>query len=224
MGIWGFFSLTSPPGGGRDDILLYHFSFTATDPTQRKAVQVKEKKKDGGFKTAPDGRLIISDDMFDDDEADDETKPSGDIDSDTDDTGECFKYYSILNKTSFKIRPSFLKHRVWLQLEQSRWLNTLFSMLCVIDFSRGFTFDYEAVSMVMGRLSSGTWQLEGQIDTPYPDNYPYPTFCGVTIVTHTVIENIVCWEKYNDEVVIRVEGHDCLQADNFCTDTKCQDA
>ncbi|KAJ2940324.1 hypothetical protein O0L34_g11907 [Tuta absoluta] len=61
---------------------------TATDPTQKKkAIQVKEKKKDGGFKTAADGRLIITDDAFDDDDDDDkEPRPSGDIDSDTDDT------------------------------------------------------------------------------------------------------------------------------------------
>lgn len=70
---------------------------TATDPTQKKAIQVKEKKKDGGFKTAPDGRLIITDDMFDDDEVDDEPKPSGDIDTDTDDTGECSHYFSQSN-------------------------------------------------------------------------------------------------------------------------------
>ncbi|KAM3963785.1 LOW QUALITY PROTEIN: RRP12-like protein [Aphomia sociella] len=59
---------------------------TATDPSQKKkAVEVKEKKKDGGFRTAPDGRLIITDDAFEDDD-DDEPKPSGDVDSDTDDT------------------------------------------------------------------------------------------------------------------------------------------
>ncbi|KAJ0173282.1 hypothetical protein K1T71_011458 [Dendrolimus kikuchii] len=60
---------------------------TATDPSQKqRAIEVKAKKKDGGFKTAPDGRLIISDDMFDDD--DDEPRPSGDVDSDTDDTDD----------------------------------------------------------------------------------------------------------------------------------------
>ncbi|CAB3246003.1 unnamed protein product [Arctia plantaginis] len=59
---------------------------TATDPSRKKATEVKaQKKKDGGFKTAPDGRLIITDDAFDDD-GDDNQKPSGDIDSDTDDT------------------------------------------------------------------------------------------------------------------------------------------
>ncbi|XP_049879391.1 RRP12-like protein [Pectinophora gossypiella] len=59
---------------------------TATDPTQKKkAVEVKEKKKDGGFKTAPDGRLIITDDAFEDDD-EEEPRPSGDIDTDTDDT------------------------------------------------------------------------------------------------------------------------------------------
>ncbi|XP_073947995.1 RRP12-like protein [Choristoneura fumiferana] len=60
---------------------------TATDPSQKKkAIEVKQKKKDGGFKMAPDGRLIITDDAFDDD--DDEPKPSGDVDSDTDDTDD----------------------------------------------------------------------------------------------------------------------------------------
>ncbi|XP_075983543.1 RRP12-like protein [Anticarsia gemmatalis] len=59
---------------------------TATDPSRKKATEVKaQKKKDGGFKTAPDGRLIIADDAFDDD-GDDEPRPSGDIDTDTDDT------------------------------------------------------------------------------------------------------------------------------------------
>ncbi|XP_047032780.1 RRP12-like protein [Helicoverpa zea] len=60
---------------------------TATDPSRKqKATEVKAlKKKDGGFKTAPDGRLIITDDAFGDD-GDDEPRPSGDIDTDTDDT------------------------------------------------------------------------------------------------------------------------------------------
>ncbi|CAK1589953.1 unnamed protein product [Parnassius mnemosyne] len=59
---------------------------TATDPTQKKKVteEKAQKKKDGGFRTAPDGRLIISEDAFDDE--DEPPKPSGDIDSDTDDT------------------------------------------------------------------------------------------------------------------------------------------
>ncbi|XP_059048180.1 RRP12-like protein [Achroia grisella] len=61
---------------------------TATDPNQKKkAIEVKEKKKDGGFRTAADGRLIITDDAFDDDD-DEEPKASGDIDSDTDDTDD----------------------------------------------------------------------------------------------------------------------------------------
>ncbi|CAH2093470.1 unnamed protein product [Euphydryas editha] len=60
-------------------------NITATDPTQKKrTIEEKKKKKDGGFKTAPDGRLLITDDASDDD--DDEPRPSGDIDSDTDDT------------------------------------------------------------------------------------------------------------------------------------------
>lgn len=60
---------------------------TATDPSRKKAIEVKaQKKKDGGFKTAPDGRLIITDDAFEGDEDDDEPRPSGDIDTDTDDT------------------------------------------------------------------------------------------------------------------------------------------
>ncbi|XP_052752082.1 RRP12-like protein [Galleria mellonella] len=62
---------------------------TATDPNQKKkAVEVKEKKKDGGFRTAPDGRLIITDDAFDGDDDNDEPRPSVDIDSDTDDTDD----------------------------------------------------------------------------------------------------------------------------------------
>ncbi|XP_041971628.1 RRP12-like protein [Aricia agestis] len=61
---------------------------TATDPTQKKVVEEKsQKKKDGGFRTAPDGRLIISDEPYDDDD-DDEPRPSGDIDTDTDDTDD----------------------------------------------------------------------------------------------------------------------------------------
>nr|NP_001298636.1 RRP12-like protein [Papilio polytes]BAM19323.1 simila to CG2691 [Papilio polytes] len=58
---------------------------TATDPTKKKKLieEKAQKKKDGGFKTAADGRLIISDDVSDDEE---EPKPSGDIDTDTDDT------------------------------------------------------------------------------------------------------------------------------------------
>ncbi|KAJ8712879.1 hypothetical protein PYW08_008183 [Mythimna loreyi] len=61
---------------------------TATDPSRKqKASEVKaQKKKDGGFKTAPDGRLIITDDAFGDDGDDNEPRPSGDIDTDTDDT------------------------------------------------------------------------------------------------------------------------------------------
>ncbi|XP_034828226.1 RRP12-like protein [Maniola hyperantus] len=62
---------------------------TATNPTQKKRLpEEKKQKKDGGFKTAPDGRLIISEDMFDGDGDDgkDEPRPSGDVDSDTDDT------------------------------------------------------------------------------------------------------------------------------------------
>lgn len=61
----------------------------ATDPSRKlKASEVNaQKKKDGGFKTAPDGRLIITDDAFDDGD-DNEPRPSGDIDTDTDDTGE----------------------------------------------------------------------------------------------------------------------------------------
>ncbi|KAF9798007.1 hypothetical protein SFRURICE_007526 [Spodoptera frugiperda] len=61
---------------------------TATDPSRKqKASEVKaQKKKDGGFKTAPDGRLIITDDAFDNDDDDDTPRPSGDIDTDTDDT------------------------------------------------------------------------------------------------------------------------------------------
>ncbi|KAH9640538.1 hypothetical protein HF086_001587 [Spodoptera exigua] len=52
-----------------------------------KASEVKaQKKKDGGFKTAPDGRLIITDDAFDNNDDDDTPRPSGDIDTDTDDT------------------------------------------------------------------------------------------------------------------------------------------
>ncbi|XP_053617752.1 RRP12-like protein [Plodia interpunctella] len=62
---------------------------TATDPTQKKtAAEVRQKKKDGGFRTAPDGRLIITDDAFDDDGDDDEPKPSGDVASDSDDTDD----------------------------------------------------------------------------------------------------------------------------------------
>ncbi|KAL0867995.1 hypothetical protein ABMA27_008655 [Loxostege sticticalis] len=61
---------------------------TATDPSiKKKAIELKQKKKDGGFKTAPDGRLIIADDDSGDDE-DEEPKPSGDIDTDTDDTDD----------------------------------------------------------------------------------------------------------------------------------------
>ncbi|XP_013167827.1 PREDICTED: RRP12-like protein [Papilio xuthus] len=57
---------------------------TATDPTKKKVIEEKaQKKKAGGFKTAADGRLIISDDVSDDEE---EPRPSGDIDTDTDDT------------------------------------------------------------------------------------------------------------------------------------------
>ncbi|XP_022831509.1 RRP12-like protein isoform X1 [Spodoptera litura] len=62
---------------------------TATDPSRKqKASEVKaQKKKDGGFKTAPDGRLIITDDAFENDDDDNDTpRPSGDIDTDTDDT------------------------------------------------------------------------------------------------------------------------------------------
>lgn len=71
-----------------------YFNILATDPTQKKRViEEKKKKKDGGFKTAPDGRLIITDDASGDDEGDDEPKPSGDIDSDTDDTGIVFFIY-----------------------------------------------------------------------------------------------------------------------------------
>lgn len=52
-------------------------------------MKAQNKKKDGGFKTAPDGRLIITDDAFDD--GDNDQKPSGDIDFDTDDTGRGHK-------------------------------------------------------------------------------------------------------------------------------------
>ncbi|XP_048482252.1 RRP12-like protein [Plutella xylostella] len=60
---------------------------TATNPQhKKKALEVQsQKKKDGGFRTAADGRLIIADDGDDDDD-DDEPRPSGDVDSDTDDT------------------------------------------------------------------------------------------------------------------------------------------
>ncbi|XP_022120685.2 RRP12-like protein [Pieris rapae] len=64
---------------------------TATDPKQKKkSMEEKtQKKKDGGFRTAADGRLIISDEAFDGgDDDDDEHKPSGDIDTDTDDTDD----------------------------------------------------------------------------------------------------------------------------------------
>ncbi|KAG6446784.1 RRP12-like protein [Manduca sexta] len=62
---------------------------TATDPRQKqKTTEVKAKKKDGGFKTAPDGRLIITDEDFDDDDDEQEPRPSGDIDTDTDDTDD----------------------------------------------------------------------------------------------------------------------------------------
>lgn len=59
---------------------------TATNPrSEQRTTELKsQRSKDGGFRTAPDGRLIISDQAFDDD--DDEPKPSGDVDSDTDDT------------------------------------------------------------------------------------------------------------------------------------------
>ncbi|RVE49136.1 hypothetical protein evm_006257 [Chilo suppressalis] len=61
---------------------------TATDPTKKtKALEMQQKKKDGGFKTAPDGRLIIADDGSGDDD-DEEPRPSGDVDSDTDDTDD----------------------------------------------------------------------------------------------------------------------------------------
>ncbi|XP_063628336.1 RRP12-like protein [Cydia splendana] len=60
---------------------------TATDPSQKKKqIEVKQKKKDGGFKMAPDGRLIITDDAFDGDDDDEPARPSGEVDSDTDDT------------------------------------------------------------------------------------------------------------------------------------------
>ncbi|CAK1541827.1 unnamed protein product [Leptosia nina] len=60
---------------------------TATDPKQKKSIEEKkQKKKDGSFRTAADGRLIITDEDFADD--DDERKPSGDIDPDTDDTDD----------------------------------------------------------------------------------------------------------------------------------------
>ncbi|XP_052739088.1 RRP12-like protein [Bicyclus anynana] len=59
---------------------------TATNPAQKKRLpEEKKAKKDGGFRTAPDGRLIISDELADDDD-NDEPRPSGDVDSDTDDT------------------------------------------------------------------------------------------------------------------------------------------
>ncbi|CAH2052754.1 unnamed protein product, partial [Iphiclides podalirius] len=58
---------------------------TATDPTRKKvSAEAVAKKKDGGFRTAADGRLIISEDLADDEEP----RPSGDIDSDTDDTDD----------------------------------------------------------------------------------------------------------------------------------------
>ncbi|XP_045503791.1 RRP12-like protein [Colias croceus] len=78
---------------------------TATDPKKKRAVEEKaQKKKDGGFRTAPDGRLIIADDDFGDDD-DDEPKPSGDIDSDTDDTdGEDNEKPSKLVKPGTKRR------------------------------------------------------------------------------------------------------------------------
>ncbi|CAG9126433.1 unnamed protein product [Plutella xylostella] len=61
---------------------------TATNPQhKKKALEVQsQKKKDGGFRTAADGRLIIADDGADDDDDDDEPRPSGDVDSDSDDT------------------------------------------------------------------------------------------------------------------------------------------
>ncbi|XP_068623812.1 RRP12-like protein [Battus philenor] len=59
---------------------------TATDPRQKKVIEERaQKKKDGGFRTAADGRLIITDDASDDEE---EPKPSGEVDSDTDDTDD----------------------------------------------------------------------------------------------------------------------------------------
>ncbi|XP_032528017.2 RRP12-like protein [Danaus plexippus] len=70
---------------------------TATDPKKKRdAAEIKQKKKDGGFKTAPDGRLIISDDMFDEDGDEDEQRPSGDVDSDTDDTDDESKATNLI--------------------------------------------------------------------------------------------------------------------------------
>ncbi|CAH0758421.1 unnamed protein product [Diatraea saccharalis] len=59
---------------------------TGTDPTKKKkSIDVKEKKKDGGFKTAPDGRLIIADDG-EYEPATTDTEPR--YHSDTDDTDD----------------------------------------------------------------------------------------------------------------------------------------
>ncbi|XP_072934195.1 RRP12-like protein [Epargyreus clarus] len=72
---------------------------TATDPSKKKIAEDTPKKKDGGFRTAPDGRLIISEEDFQDDE---EPRPSGDVDTDTDDTDDEGAKPSKLVKTGGK--------------------------------------------------------------------------------------------------------------------------
>lgn len=62
--------------------------FAATKPSQATPVQLltekKKKEKDRGFKTAPDGRLIIRDNS--DSDSEDETKKTKTIKVDSDDS------------------------------------------------------------------------------------------------------------------------------------------
>ncbi|GBP39109.1 RRP12-like protein [Eumeta japonica] len=74
---------------------------TGTDPTQKKkAIELRAQKKNSGFKTAADGRLIITDDVYSDDE--EEPKPSGDIKSESSDTED---------ETESKLRKPGTKRR-----------------------------------------------------------------------------------------------------------------
>lgn len=47
--------------------MCMYSSVTEPKTSKQQVTKVKQKKKDGGFKTAPDGRLIIQDDLSDSD-------------------------------------------------------------------------------------------------------------------------------------------------------------
>lgn len=63
---------------------IFMSTFLATKPGQMPMEQTTEKKKGKGFKTAPDGRLIIKDDDSDDDSDKDKKKGFTSLASDSD--------------------------------------------------------------------------------------------------------------------------------------------